>query len=165
MGILPDFLQLMMWEKVLFDFSIIWFYISGIFVLFFLFKNNVVAKCNCFSTWKSLLTWYYFIADMPREKVPQRARKKERTVRNNSKERIVEELSNPSTKPSLCGLTFFLPLCLPVLIVWKVFFITCRRDSCFFEDFFLLPDARLCLTCRSIGLILVVKPNPAMINV
>ena len=50
MGILPDFLQLMMWEKVLFDFSIIGFSISGIFVLFFLFKNNMVAKCNCFST-------------------------------------------------------------------------------------------------------------------
>ena len=34
MGILPDFLPLMMWEKVLLDFSIIWFSISGNLVLF-----------------------------------------------------------------------------------------------------------------------------------
>ena len=68
----------------------------------YFFKNNVVTQCNCFSTLKSLLTWYYFIADMPREKVPQKARIKERTVRDNSKERTIEELSNPSTKPSLC---------------------------------------------------------------
>ena len=95
---------------------------------------------------KSMLAWYYFIADIPREKVPHMPRIKERTVRNNSKERIIEELSSLSTKPSPCGPT-------------------CTWDSFIGEDFLLLLNARLCLTCRSSGLILEVNPIPATAKV
>ena len=83
---------------------------------------------------------------MPREKVPNKPRIMERIVRINSKERIAEELSIFSVKP----FSFNDALALETFL---------------FLDFLSCFKARLCLTCRSCGLILEVNPIPAMAKV
>ena len=87
----------------------------------------------------------FYIADVPREIDPHIPAIMEKIVRPNSTERISEEFIIFSAKPSLCGATS--PL------------------DCFFVDFLVFLNARLCLTCRSCGLILEVKPIPAIAKV
>ena len=83
---------------------------------------------------------------MPRVIVPHMPAIMEKIERANSKDRIIEELSRLSTKLSSCGATFTL-------------------DSFLCEDFLRFFIARLCLTCRSCGLILAVNPIPAIAKV
>ena len=92
------------------------------------------------------LIWYHYIADVPRVIDPHIPAIMEKIVRPNSNERISEEFIILSTKCSSLGTTFSL-------------------ESFLCEDFLLFFIARLCLKCRSCGLILAVNPIPAIAKV